>query len=479
MPDDPLSINYFEGLFTRLKQNSVILMDTDGFILDINTAFTGAYGYTRDELVGKNFSILFTEENKMKDLPRRELNITLTQGSSSDNNYLVNNEKKLIWVAGESVLLNDQQGTPYILKIIHNIQIQKESEASIMRLNDLNESILSSIDDIVLVLNEQLNIERANSAFFKLFNNKKDVIETLPRLENLFKSQEEKEGFLNSIRETISQKRGFSKKEVLLIGDDGKERIFHASCNILHNTIPGNHVLLIFHDITDNVQIEKEREDIIGFVAHELRNPLANIILCNEMINRLVHENRQEQALEFVSRSNNNTMRLNKMISELNDSTKVNSGNFTLEYSTFNVSEMVKEAINTIAILQPAYHIILNDNVQGLEIRADRYRLMQVVTNFLTNSIKYSNGNVNIYISVQSDEGSVTVSVKDEGLGIAKEQLPLVFERFFRAEKTRNMEGIGLGLFLCRGIIKAHNGKIWVESEEGKGSTFYFSVPIS
>jgi len=105
--------------------------------------------------------------------------------------------------------------------------------------------------------------------------------------------------------------------------------------------------------------------------------------------------------------------------------------------------------------------------------------LMQVVTNFLTNSIKYSNGNVNIYISVQSDEGSVTVSVKDEGLGISKEQLPLVFERFFRAEKTRNMEGIGLGLILCRGIIKAHHGKIWVESEEGKGSTFYFSVPIS
>jgi PAS domain S-box-containing protein len=478
MPDDPLSINYFEGLFTRLKQNSVILMDTDGFILDINTAFTAAYGYTREGLVGKNFSILFTEENKMKDLPRRELNITLTQGSSSDNNYLVNNEKKLIWVAGESVLLNDLQGTTYILKIIHNIHIQKESEASIMRLNDLNESILSSIEDIVLVLNEQLNIERANSAFFKLFNNNNGLTVTLPRLENLFKKHEEKEDLMTAIRETISQKTGFSKKEVLLTAGDGKERIFHASCNNLHNTIPGSHVLLIFHDITDNVQIEKEREDIIGFVAHELRNPLANIILCNEMINRLVHENKQEQVLEFVSRSNNNTMRLNKMISELNDSTKVNSGNFTLQYSMFNVSEMVKEAINTIAILQPAYNIILNDNARGLEIKADRYRLMQVVSNFLTNSIKYSNGNLNIYISVESDKAFVTVSVKDEGLGIAKEQLPLVFERFFRAEKTRNMEGIGLGLFLCRGIIKAHNGKIWVESEEGKGSTFYFSVPL-
>lgn len=81
-------------------------------------------------------------------------------------------------------------------------------------------------------------------------------------------------------------------------------------------------------------------------------------------------------------------------------------------------------------------------------------------------------------LSVFHDETTVTVSVKDEGLGIPENQLPYIFNRFFRTEKTRNLEGIGLGLYLCRQIIHAHNGKVWVESEEGKGSVFYFSIPV-
>lgn len=79
---------------------------------------------------------------------------------------------------------------------------------------------------------------------------------------------------------------------------------------------------------------------------------------------------------------------------------------------------------------------------------------------------------------MQHDDKSITVSVKDKGLGISKDQLPYIFNRFFRAEKTKNLEGVGLGLYLCRQIIKAHDGSVWAESEESKGSTFYFSIPI-
>jgi signal transduction histidine kinase len=117
--------------------------------------------------------------------------------------------------------------------------------------------------------------------------------------------------------------------------------------------------------------------------------------------------------------------------------------------------------------------------VKDITAKADRHRIMQVVTNYLSNSIKYAEANAAITIIVQAENDLIQVAVKDHGPGIAKDQLPFIFDRFFRAEKTMNLEGIGLGLFLCKQIIHAHNGNVWAESEEGNGSTFYFSVPAA
>jgi len=257
----------------------------------------------------------------------------------------------------------------------------------------------------------------------------------------------------------------------------GEKRMFDVSCSYLEQVSSGNNILVVMHDITVHKRIEREREDVIGFVAHELRNPLANLVLCNEILNEAIKENNIDEALDMLKRSRNNVSRLNKMIAELYDATKINSGKLRLDVATFNFKEMIKEAINTVQVLQPSYNIIVQGDMD-LEVSGDRYRLIQVVTNYLSNGIKYSNGKTDVLLSVFHDKTTVTVSVKDEGLGIPKNQLPYIFNRFFRSEKTRNLEGIGLGLYLCRQIIHAHNGKVWVESEEGKGSVFYFSIPL-
>src|SRR5688500_14742704 len=104
MPDSLFtSFNYFEALFHNTKQNTVLLMDAEGIITEVNTAFTNCFGYTREEIIGKNLKILFTEEDQQKGLPQRELYKVLTEGQSSDNNYLVNEDKTLVWVSGESI----------------------------------------------------------------------------------------------------------------------------------------------------------------------------------------------------------------------------------------------------------------------------------------------------------------------------------------------------------------------------------------
>lgn len=470
------SFNYFETLFENTKQNTVLLMDDEGTIIEVNAAFINFFGYDREDIIGKNFALLFTEEDQKKDLPQREIHTVLKKGQAFDNNYLVNKDKTITWVSGESILVKNDKGKASILKIIQNIHKQKESEASILRLNDFNESILKSIENVVIVLDRQMQIIKTNQAFFKLFKHEKVDVFAL-NFANFIKPYDENNQLYNSVHDTIMTKNGFSNKYIEIETINEGMRIFEVNCSSMKHEDDPNHVLIVLHDITEQKKAEREREDIIGFVAHELRNPLANIVLCNEMMGELANDNNLDAIHSFLVRSKNNVMRLNKMIAELYDVTKVNSGNFVLEISEFNFIDMIKEAIDTIEVLQPDYNIIINGD-GNIFVKGDRYRLIQVVTNYLSNGIKYSNGNTDVILTVQQQQDAITVSVKDEGLGISPNHLPYIFERFFRAEKTKNLEGIGLGLYLCRQIISAHNGKVWAESEEGKGSVFYFSIPV-
>ena len=196
----------------------------------------------------------------------------------------------------------------------------------------------------------------------------------------------------------------------------GEKKIFNLNCIPILDSANKN-VTVILHDITLYKQIEREREDIIGFVAHELRNPLANVMLANEILTEAINENKVADALDMLQRSKNNVMRLHKMIAELYDATKAKSGNFTLDITRINFDELITEAIDTVQVLQPAYHIhVIGDT--DVEVSGDKYRLIQVITNYLSNGIKYSQGKEEVTLSVEAKEESVIVSVKDEGLGI-------------------------------------------------------------
>ena len=466
------SFNYFEALFSETEQNTVLLLDEEGIIVQINTAFTKGFGYTDDEIIGKHFRILFTEEDQKTGMPENELSNVLQKGQCTDNNYLVNKNNTITWVSGESILVKNNKGEISILKLIQDIHSQKEYELSLRSSNEFNESILSSIEDIVVVLSNEMKIIKANRAFSKLFIQEPNM-EAL-NFSDLIKPYDSKGDLQNKILLTINTGKSFVNKEMEIQTLDGDKKVFDISCSPMADT---TNVLLVVHDITIQRYSDRQREDIIGFVAHELRNPLANIVLCNELLGEIINENNIEAATDLITRSKNNVMRLNKMIAELYDATKIGSGNMPVETAEFNFGEMVKDAVETIEILHPDYTIIINGKADVLT-HGDRYRLIQVITNYLSNGIKYSKGSSEVELTLQHDDKSITVSVKDKGLGISKDQLPYIFNRFFRAEKTKNLEGVGLGLYLCRQIIKAHDGNVWAESEESKGSTFYFSIPI-
>jgi PAS domain S-box-containing protein len=469
------SFHYFDALFKKSKENAILMSTTKGIVLTINSAFKHCFGYEENEIVGKNIKILFTPEDQEMGLPEKELLKVLTTGQSSDNNYLVNKNKEITWVSGESVLVKNDQGEDVILKIIQDIHKQKTSEISLRALNDFNENILQSISDSVIVLDGQLNLLKANDAFLKLIGISETGVASLNFVDFL-KKYDPGNRLYKNLEKALTTKTGFSNKEIEIETPAHNKRVFEVSCTPLLNSQNEN-LLLVIHDITIPKNLEKERDDVIGFITHELRNPLSNLVLSSEVMKEAIIENDSSLMTDMLTRFGNNVARMNKMIAGLYESTKVNAGQFLLDYSEFDFGEMVSDAIETIQGLNPSFHIsVIGD--ADFNVIADRYRLIQVITNFLSNAIKYSNENKEVILSITLDNQTVTVSVKDEGAGISRDYLPYVFERFFRIKKTRSIEGIGLGLYLCRQIIRAHNGQVWVESEEGEGSIFYFSVPL-
>jgi PAS domain S-box-containing protein len=468
------SDNFLHALFDEARENSVVLMDKNGIILEVNHAFEKCFAYRQKDVIGKSGAIFFLEEDLMKGLFDRELKNVMSKGQSSDNNYLLNGDRSVTWVSGESLLVKHKEGEPVIMKVIQNIHKQKVSENALRQMNEFNENILSSIEDVVIVMNKKLDILKANHAFGKLFN-----YHNKPEMKNfaeVIKPFDPHAYLVSSIEEAIEYNRDFYNKHIAINTAEKESKTFEVQCKMMKNSVD-EHVLLILHDITVHKQVERQREDIIGFVAHELRNPLSNLMLCNEIMNESLQNQKLDEIREMLDRSTNNVMRLNRMIAGLYDATRVNSGIMELEISEFNFAEMVKEAIATVEVLQPTFDIRIEGD-GNLMVTGDRYRLIQVLTNYLSNGIKYSNGWKEVILTINHKDQMLTVSVQDNGIGIPKDQLSYIFERFFRAEKTKDIEGIGLGLYLCRQIVHAHNGRVWVESEEGKGSVFYFCIPV-
>ncbi|MEO7562665.1 MAG: ATP-binding protein, partial [Ferruginibacter sp.] len=371
----------------------------------------------------------------------------------------------------------NENGQSLILKIIQNINAQKVSENSIISLNDFNDRILKSIEDAVIVLNSDLKIVKANEAFSKLFNI--PLQNTGVSFTDLIDPYDENKELQHKIMLVISTQKSFSNAALKLNPDTPDEKIFEVNCSAMQQEPGEPNLLLVIHDITAHKQAEREREDMIGFIGHELKNPLTSLLLCQNLMELQIEDENLADMKTLLERNKTNILRLNKMISELYNSTKINAGYFELEQAEFVFGDMIKEAVDSIMNLNSECDIVVENYIGNITVSGDRSRIIQVVMNYLSNAIKYSDSKKNIRIILEQENNYINVAVKDEGPGIAKGQIPFIFNRFFRVEKTRNLEGIGLGLFLCKQIIHAHHGNVWVESEEGVGSTFHFSIPRS
>ncbi len=468
-------LNNLLSFFKNSKTNCLLILDKKGKVVGFNHAFTENFGYSKEDLAGKNFETFFNETDRLNKKPEEEIQSVLKTGYASDNNYLVAKNGSQIWISGESILVQQNSGEEFILKVVQNIQTHKITELNYIELNEFNESILATIDDAVIVLDSQKKMFRYNLAFESIIHSVEKPI-TYKKLIQFLGSFEPKGELEEKIKKTIRSSHGFKNLQITIPDPVNEQNVYVVNGYKLALTNQKDRTLIMFNDITHLKKMENEREDIMAFVAHELRSPLASLTLSYDLVDEYLDEEQTEKARLILGNVKKMVQRINKMVAELNSSSQIHGGNMQLEKTRFSFTEMIEEVCMTLKALNPAFVFTYNEK-DNIDIVADKFRLIEVITNYLSNAIKYSSGTKKITIHSGIKNNKLVFSVTDHGRGISKEELPFTFNRYFRSEKTKNFEGIGLGLYLCEKIIQAHGGKVWVESVLGKGSEFYFSIP--
>lgn len=224
-----------------------------------------------------------------------------------------------------------------------------------------------------------------------------------------------------------------------------------------------------------------QQSDFIAEMVHEIRTPLAALKASTVLLRR--PELPQEKHKDIIETMQGETERLIRMTSEFLDLARLESGRFQLEKAPFDLEKLIRESVDVIIHQANDKDVTFHLNVQEFTVNGDRGKIKQVILNLFTNAIKYNRDGGHIYVRarevVEYDAPFVEVSVEDTGFGISPENLKNLFQKFFRvADTAGHTQGTGLGLAITRHIAEAHGGSVWAESEHGKGSTFFVTLPL-
>lgn len=232
-------------------------------------------------------------------------------------------------------------------------------------------------------------------------------------------------------------------------------------------------------DIDEQKQLQKQKDEFIGIASHELKTPVTSIKAYAQVLEAMFLKKGDLREAGMVNKMNAQVNRLTNLIGDLLDVTKLHTGKLQFNESAFDFNEMVHEVVEEVQRITER-HTITEDYVQTGIVHADKDRIGQVITNLITNAIKYSPDASKVIVFTRIKDGEVRLCVQDFGIGIARDKKDRVFEQFYRVsgDKQHTFPGLGLGLYISSEIIKREGGKIWVESVEGKGSTFCFSIPV-
>jgi PAS domain S-box-containing protein len=234
----------------------------------------------------------------------------------------------------------------------------------------------------------------------------------------------------------------------------------------------------IARDISERKKDEIRKNDFIGMVSHELKTPLTSLSAILQLLQNKLKKSEDPFVNEGLRRANVQAKKMSTMINGFLNISRLESGKIQIDKQAFIIGDLIREVISETNLTGPSHSIEL-EHCDKVVVQADQEKIGSVLTNLLGNAVKYSPKGSAIRISCKQLDQAVQVSISDEGLGIRPEDRDHIFDRYHRVENNRNISGFGIGLYLSAEIIQRHGGQIWVESQNGIGSTFHFTLPVN
>ena len=259
----------------------------------------------------------------------------------------------------------------------------------------------------------------------------------------------------------------------------GKQRWVRSVGKMIADEKNGNYITGVMADITEQKNDELRKNDFIAMVSHELKTPLTSMKGYIQVVLRKVKGGGDEFITGAMQKANNQVEKMTEMIHGFLNLSRLESGKINISPEIFDLAQLIQETKEE-TLTTIFSHEVIFEQAHPAVIHADRYKIGQVLHNLISNAVKYSSPSSRIYVTCTSDEDFAQIKVADQGMGISQQNMPKIFDRYYRVEDNRNsaISGFGIGLYLCREIISRHQGKIWAESELGKGSEFHVSLPL-
>lgn len=330
-------------------------------------------------------------------------------------------------------------------------------------------AVLETMSDGVIVVDSSGVVELINGAAAELFEVGSDSDQDAPF----------SVGHDHELRQLVAACRKAREPQYAEIILTAGRRTVSAVATPLDDE-PGGAVLVTLHDLTELRQVETSRREFVSNVSHELRTPLSSIKAMAETLEDGGLEDPSINA-DFVRRIHTEADRMTTLVNDLLELTSLQSGQADMKAHQVDIASIIREEgsryVQVARGLGIEAYVSMPDDLPKVNAQEDRMR--QVVRNLLDNALKFTPENGRIDITAGVTQDAVEVRVSDSGLGIPQESLPHIFERFYKVERSRRNEGSGLGLAIVKNIVQAYGGEVNVESREGEGSTFAFTLPIA
>lgn len=488
--DDVVSLEDYVHDLSNFSPLPVCFLNPSNIILEVNPALEELSGYNLNELVGSSVDKILSERDvtRINNETRKEDKVEGLEVS------LTNKEKDIVPVQVFTRVRRGSGGemVGYFLGLF-DLSKMKETAGELKR----SQTALLNILEDTEASRQQAEEERAKTQ--NIIENLSDGLVVLDKDNKVSFVNPMAESFLGIEREEVVE-RSLSSLEgkrvdklVELVGNMGLDQEFsrlelHLEEDLVlevSNVSMEEGCLLIFHDVTREKIVEKLKTEFVSVAAHQLRTPLSAVKWSLRMFLDGDVGNLEDYQRKLIDKTYQSNERMINLVNSLLNVARIEEGRFVYDPVILDLEDLVERVVDELrpSARQKEIRMVFRRPKKELSsIRVDREKIRIVVQNLLDNAIKYTleGGSVTVFVEESEREGYVSFRVKDTGVGIPEGQKERVFSKFFRGENVVRMEtvGTGLGLFIARNIIEAHDGQISFNSEKGEGTTFWFELPM-